>query len=83
MAVDSRIEIFPQTVWDDYFTVSNGREGWERVLDRWNVRVLILNPDQAEGLLQVIDDHSEWKLVMANDSGSVYVRNCPCTVTPR
>jgi len=75
VAVDSRIEIFPENVWEDYFTVSSGREGWESVLDRWNVQVLVLNPDQADGLLQAIASHSEWKLVTANDMGSVYVRD--------
>jgi hypothetical protein len=81
VAVDSRIEIFPESVWQDYFAISNGREGWESLLDRWKVHVLVLNPDQAEGLLQVIGDHSEWKLAASNEMGSVYVRDCPCGLT--
>lgn len=74
VAVDSRIEIFPESVWDDYFVVSSGREGWEEVLDRWDVSVLILEPDQAVGLLQVIVDHPEWRLVQQDRDGFVYVR---------
>jgi hypothetical protein len=74
VAVDPRIEIFPEPVWDDYFRISDGEEGWSGILDRWKVGVLVLQPDQASGLLEVIDDHPEWRRVMAAADGSVYVR---------
>ena len=31
--VDSRIELFPDTVWDDYDRVITAGDGWERILD--------------------------------------------------
>lgn len=74
VAVDSRIEIFPASVWDDYFVVSTGQEGWREILSRWDVKILILHDEQASGLLGVIDDHPEWRLVIRNDDGAVYVR---------
>lgn len=74
VAVDSRIEIFPETVWDDYYLVSAGGEGWAEVLDRWDVAVLILEPAQAEGLLQVIGRHPEWRLITDDAAGAVYAR---------
>ena len=74
VAVDSRIELFPEHVWEDYFVVSTGREGWDDVLDRWGVRLLILDEGQAEGLLAVIGARPEWRLVLRNDDGAVYVR---------
>jgi len=74
VAVDPRIEIFPETVWDDYFVVTTGREGWPSVLDRWNVGVLVLQPGQADGLLAVIGSHAGWHLIIRTDEGSVYVR---------
>src|SRR5262249_14832465 len=73
--VDPRIEIFPQDVWDDYFTVEAGREGWAQTLDRWNVRVLVLHPYWAAGLLSVIDRDPAWHLVLRNDDGAVYARS--------
>ncbi len=75
VAVDSRIEIFPESVWDDYYLVSAGREGWAEVLDRSDVRVLILERDQAEGLLQVIGRHPEWRRIVEDGAGAVYVRD--------
>jgi len=74
LAVDPRIEIFPQEIWDDYFVVSTGREGWQDVLNRWNVDALILHPDQDSGLLAVIGRDPTWRLVADSDDGSVYVR---------
>jgi hypothetical protein len=74
VAIDPRIEIFPESVWDDYFVVTTGREGWPSVLDRWNVGVLVLQPGQADGLLAVIGSHSDWRLIIRTDEGSVYAR---------
>jgi hypothetical protein len=74
VAVDPRIEIFPVSVWDDYFIVSSGRDGWDDVLDRWRVRVLILEPGQARGLLEVLPRHPEWRLIAEDASGAVYAR---------
>ena len=74
VAVDPRIEIFPKETWDDYLLVSQGRDGWQEVLDRWDVRVLVLHPDQSTGLLSVIDDDPRWRPVLKTDHGSVYER---------
>jgi hypothetical protein len=74
VAVDPRVEIFPESVWDDYFVVTTGREGWPSVLDRWNVGVLLLQPGQADGLLAVIGSNTDWHLILRTDDGSVYVR---------
>jgi hypothetical protein len=75
VAVDSRIEIFPEAIWEDYLIVSSGREGWTDLLDAWNVTVLILDREQAAGLLEVIGAHPEWRVVERNDDGAVYVRS--------
>ena len=73
--VDPRIELFPENVWDDYYLVSGGREGWDTVLDRWGVTVLLLEPEQASGLLEVLPSHPEWRRVEQDGAGSVYVRS--------
>jgi hypothetical protein len=75
VAVDPRIEVFPEAVWDDYTLVSSGREGWQEVLDRWGVDVLILHPGDASGLLNVIGSESDWRLLRTSLDGSVYVRS--------
>ncbi|HEV8564145.1 MAG TPA: hypothetical protein VGR41_04480 [Actinomycetota bacterium] len=75
VVVDSRIEIFPERIWQDYFAVSLGTEGWQSTLDEWRIEALILHPDQAEGLLEVVDGDAGWRLVFRDHEGSVYVRS--------
>jgi hypothetical protein len=72
--VDPRIELFPSEVWIDYFTVSEGHEGWNRILARWDVGVVILHPGWASGLLDVIDHDPAWRLIARSGDGAVYVR---------
>jgi hypothetical protein len=72
--VDSRIELFPQAVWTDYLDVANGREGWQNVLDRWQVDVAVLSTRQSGELLERIAHDPGWQRTYTNDDGSVYVR---------
>ena len=74
-AVDSRIELFPEDVWERYFAVSEARTGWEELLAGDDVRGLLLDPDQASGLLDVIGTDPSWRLVLEDEGGAVYVRD--------
>jgi hypothetical protein len=74
VAVDPRIELFPVAVWNDYTVVTEGRSGWQDVLDRWHVQVLILHPEEAAGLIALIHDDPSWRLVERSVAGSVYAR---------
>ena len=74
VAVDPRIELFPEEVWDDYFTVTTAAPGWQAVLDRWGVDLLILDPGQSERLIEAAGDDAAWRSVVVGDDGSVFVR---------
>jgi len=74
VAVDSRIELFPAEVWDDYFTVTTAAPGWQGVLDRWGVDVLILDPGQSDRLIEAVSDDAAWRAVLVGDDGAVFVR---------
>jgi hypothetical protein len=74
MFVDSRIELFPQGVWTDYLDAANGREGWQGILDRWQVDVAVLSRQQSGELLERIVHDPGWRRAYSDDDGSVYVR---------
>lgn len=74
-AVDSRVELFPDAIWNDYFRVSNAEDGWETIVDRDGVEALLLDPDQAEKLLDALGEHPGWRLLAENEDGAVYVRS--------
>ena len=71
--VDSRIELFPDRVWNDYLNVMGGREGWQSILDRWQVDAVVLQ-EKDTVLGSRIDQDPGWRLVVRDDNGALYVR---------
>jgi len=74
VAVDSRVELFPPAVWDDYGAVSSGSSNWSMVLDRWSVQAVVARPDQQAGLLPLISQDPRWRLAFRDATASVFVR---------
>jgi len=75
--VDSRIELFPEELWGEYDTISDGRDDWLGVLDRWDVDVLLLSRNQQEGLIDVIGRDGVppgWTVVREDANGVLLVR---------
>ena len=75
MFVDARAEIFPQEVWDDYFTISDARPGWEAVLDRWGIDVILASVDHQGALLRGLAADPDWKRVYRDPDGAIFVRS--------
>lgn len=46
VALDSRIELFPAQVWDDYDTIRRGGDGWQAILARWNPTWIVATEDE-------------------------------------
>lgn len=72
--VDSRIEVYPARVWTDYLDAANGREGWQGILDRWDVDVVVLSPGQSGELVERIGRDPGWRRTYQDADGSVFVR---------
>lgn len=74
--VDSRVEVFPERVWADYFAVAHGQDGWQDVLDRWRVDVVVTDL-YTEDLRERMADEPGWREVYADPIGAVFVRSGP------
>ncbi len=73
VALDSRIEVFPPEVWDDYQAVIDGVEGWQDLLDRWGVTIVVtLDGDDA---LDARLTANGWREIHRDDDGAVFVRS--------
>ena len=72
--VDSRIEIFPSRVWDQYESLTAGSAGWEGVLDRWRVRAVVTDHKQLPRLTPLLERSSDWRLVYRDQQGSIFLR---------
>jgi hypothetical protein len=72
--VDSRIEVFPPSIWRQYVHVSFGQEGWQRILDRWHIDVVVADRGEQAGLIPLILRDDGWRLTYRDDRGLVFVR---------
>jgi hypothetical protein len=71
---DPRIEAFPVGVWDDYSEVRIGGSRWEPVLDRWQVRAVVVDRDDFSRLLAVMQGSPEWRAVYRDHDGVLFIR---------
>jgi hypothetical protein len=72
---DSRIEMFSGKVWDEYDRVSGAEQGWQNILDRWRIRVVVASRSQQANLISSIRSDPGWTLVHEDDDGLVLVRS--------
>jgi hypothetical protein len=73
--VDSRIELFPTSIWDEYLDVRDAREGWQATLDGWDVDAVVINPDQDGAFIEPMNDDPAWRLAFHDAQGYLFVRS--------
>lgn len=52
--VDQRMEMIPEAVWDEYFTLSQLRAGWEQVIARWGIETMLLHKVEQAKLVEAM-----------------------------
>ena len=72
MAIDSRIELFPPQVWEDYARVAAGAEGWQAILDGWDVNVVVIEGADMAYMARL--KSAGWIQVVADATGSIWRR---------
>ncbi len=70
--VDSRIEIVPADIWDDYGQVGFAGARWNEVLDHYEVGAIVANADWE--LLPLLEADPGWRSVYKDDDGELFVR---------
>jgi hypothetical protein len=73
--IDSRIELFPVAVWDDYDAIAGGVDGWQRALDRWGVTLVVVSARADDALGRRIVGDAGWREVFADAEGRIFVRS--------
>lgn len=75
VAVDPRIELFPESIWDDYYSCRPaGKAGNVCSTDGTSV-CWCSSQMQAEGLLAVLENRTGWRRIAVDVNGAVYVRD--------
>jgi hypothetical protein len=70
--IDGRFEARQVQVWEDYLSISRGRADWQKTLDSYNVRTLVLNKEFHDGLIPFVKESAEWKQVYEDKQGLVF-----------
>lgn len=69
--MDDRYDMYPVSFSQDYLLL-HGDEGWDEVLDRHEIDVIVWRNDTQ--LTQLLDLDAEWKRIHRDDLASVWVR---------
>ena len=69
---DSRIEIIPKEIWDDYGQVGFAGADWKQVLDRWHPDVIVA-AENWDLIPDLCETGSGWTGVYRDDDGMVFV----------
>jgi hypothetical protein len=73
-AVDSRIELFPASVWSDIDRVEAGTGAWAEVLDRSRVNVVVTDARADVALERALDTSGAWVRSYEDLDGSIWTR---------
>ena len=71
-AIDSRIEVFPASVWDDYEAVREGTDGWQATLARSTANVVVATDDEDAFVARLVA--AGWRDVYHDDDGTVLLQ---------
>ncbi len=72
VALDSRIEVFPAQVWNDFDTVRQGGPGWEAILSRWDPAWVVATDDE-QGFVARLET-AGWAMAYTDQDGTVLRR---------
>ncbi|HEY2887476.1 MAG TPA: hypothetical protein VGJ17_02590, partial [Candidatus Limnocylindrales bacterium] len=71
-ATDSRIELFSAATWRDVDTVQNAASGWQQVLSRYGVRLVVTDHATDAALEAALAASRDWSEEWRDDDGSIW-----------
>ena len=71
--VDSRIEIVPESVWQDYFQVAFARARWKEALVTWGPDAVVADNDEWAEIIELLGEDRTWRLYYEDDEGTIFV----------
>jgi len=73
-AFDARIEIIPAATWDEADTVDAAGPGWQGILERFGVTIVVIAGDGTTPLDVAIGSDPAWREARADADGTIWVR---------
>ncbi len=82
--VDSRLEVVPPAVWEDYRAIAAAAPDWQARLDRWAIDLVIVDPSREPELAAALEASPGWELVAEEEASdaAAFRRVRPSTASP-
>ena len=71
--VDTRIELYPYEVWEDYLAITNAVEDWEARLADYDVRTLMLSRQTQTALIEAATRSPRWEARYADETAVIFL----------
>ncbi len=75
--VASHVHLVPREVWQDYIAISNVSSGWEDLLDRYGINLIVLDESTHDILIRRLRENENWRANYSDNVGAVFVRRKP------
>ncbi len=72
--VDSRVDFFPDTVWNDYVQIGTQPDQAEQLLDAYGVDAVVWDRRRAKVLVEVLQHSGQWQQVYQDPLAIVFFR---------
>ena len=72
--IDPRIELYPDTLWQDYVSIRDARDYNALLIDKYNVGRVLLDSVTMPRLATALAADQRWQRVYADDRAQIYVR---------
>jgi hypothetical protein len=73
--VDTRIELYPIDQWWDYVVISNALPGWEDLLEKYDIKTVMLNLEDQAALNDSLGESSSWTLIYKDSVAAIFHRS--------
>jgi hypothetical protein len=71
--IDTRFEAHPTALWDDYLAIVSGRYDWDKILARYEINEVAIDPDRSPVLVQALDASDAWGRVWRTDHNAQHI----------
>lgn len=75
--IDNRFNAYPPKHWEDYQAISSARPGWEDLLDKDKVNLLLLSLHSQPTLVGVVEESKQWCEQYRDKDAVIFLRCTP------
>lgn len=75
--VSSHVQFVPNAVWSHYFEMANGNAGYEQLLDRYGINIVMLSRSMHEDTIEQLQRDGVWLTDYQDERAVILIRRIP------